>query len=480
VVRKIGIFHPKVVGKIGNYYTCTHYPVCVLKRKITEKLLKWKNSEKKKCLLLSGAKRVGKTYAVDRFARENYRNYLYINFYDRPEARKIFDGTPDADTIVKKLSLAYPETDLVPEETLIFLDEIQWCPEARTAFKPFTIDGRFDVIGSGSLPGVKYRGVPSYPAGYETSLSMYSLDFEEFLWAMKVKENIIEDIRNRIFGLEPLEEFVLEKMNEYFRWNMLVGGMPEAVNRYIETGNMAEVLKIQKNTVRLYMDGAAEYAPASDRTKVRSTFASIPVQLSRVYKKFTYSAIGGSWEPRSSTYEGSLQWLYDAGIVSFCRNLTEPVMPLASRVKQNAFKLYMNDTGLLLSMMDTGTRFALMNGDHSVNEGGITENMVAEQFVKQGIDLTYFEKKGSEVDFIINTDGTVTAADITWNRRQSKSLDALLKRPYRIGRAIKLENSNIEKDSSGIIHYPLFASAFMNSVLENTPRLSSQKTAGGV
>ena len=247
--------------------------------------------------------------------------------------------------------------------------------------------------------------------------------------------------------------------------------MPEAVNKYIETGNMADVLKVQTDIVELYMDDAAKYAPTSDKTKVRSTFASIPVQLSRTNKKFVYSAIEGGGEPRLSTYGGSLQWLYDAGIVSFCHNLTEPVIPLASRIKQNAFKLYMNDTGLLLSMMDTGMRFALMNGDHSVNEGGIMENMVAEQFVKQGIDLAYYERKGSEIDFITNMDGIVTAVEVkSGNNRQSKSLDALVNGPYRIGRAIKLENSNIEKDGKGIIHYPLFASAFMNAVFEDTSR----------
>ncbi len=460
--------HTKVGVKIGKHLILDDVTYNMLKRKITDRLLKWKSSDRKKCLLLKGARQTGKTFIVDRFAKDNYKNYLHLNFFDDPDSLKIFDGDLKVDSIVKRLGVAYPEVDLVPGETLIFLDEIQWCPNARTAFKPFTIDGRFDVIGTGSLLGVNYKDVPSYPVGYETSMTMYSLDFEEFLWAVGIKNDTISDIRMCISEKTPIDDFILETIQEHFKWYMLVGGMPEAVNAYVNKGSMSEVLGIQNDIVGLYMDDATKYAPVPDKARVRECFRSIPVQLGKPNKKFQYSDIEGAREPRAKTYGGSIQWLYDAGIVSLCHNLTEPVVPLASNKKLDSFKLYMNDTGLLLSMMDKGIRFSLVNKDYSINKGGITENAVAEQLTKLGVDLTYYERRGTEVDFITNMDGKVTAIEVnSVNNRESKSLNSLVGGPHDIGRAIKLENGNIYVDSKGIIHYPLFVAGFMDSVFDS-------------
>ena len=436
----------------------------MLRRKISDTLFEWKNRPNKKCLLVKGARQVGKTFIIDDFARKNYGNYIYINFELSPGMKRVFEGDLDVDSIVRNLSIRFPHVRFEPGDLLIFLDEIQSCPKARVSLKSFSADGRFDVIASGSLLGLNYKEVSSYPVGYETEVELRSLDFEEFLWALGIGADIISYVSGAILEKKEIDGSVLEKMEEYYRWYAVVGGMPDAVNRFIETNSFGEVLSAKKDIISGYLNDISKYAAAFDKPKIKDTFRSIPVQLAKENKKFVYSDIDGHKAGNGSrTYGSSLSWLYDAGIVNYCYNVQEPSAPLASNVKLDSFKIYMKDTGLLISMMEPAAAVAILDGDMRINAGGIAENLTADAIAKKDIALTYFERKGRlEVDFILNIEGTITALEVkSGNNRQSKSLDAVMSGRYNVKRGIKLERTNIYVDENGVEHYPLFAAAFL-------------------
>jgi len=437
----------------------------MLKRKMTDILLDWKNDPQRKSLMVIGARQVGKTFTISDFGKENYRSYVYINFEETPSLQSIFSGNKNIDMIMQRMSVEFPDVDFIPKDTLIFLDEIQNCPDARVALKFFTMDGRYDVIASGSLLGVRYREVSSYPVGYETTLDMHSLDFEEFLWARGIKAEMVDMVKGSLANKEPLDDYVLERFNAHHREYMIVGGMPEVVMTFNETNHFGKVLKAQRQIVNGYMDDATKYAKPSDKGRVRSTFRSIPVQLAKRNKKFVYSDVDGDVKGWSNVFGGSLSWLYDAGIIRYCFNLSELALPLAQNTRENSFKIYMRDTGLLMSMMEDGISSAILNEDVFVNEGAIVENVTADMLVKSGFELTYFERKGTlEIDFILNINGIVTAIEVkSGNNKQSKSLDSIKDR-YGVNRRIKLERTNVHVDEDDIEHYPLFASAFLREM----------------
>jgi len=378
--------------------------------------------------------------------------------------KSAFDGDLDADSLVRNLSIRFPRIKFTPGDLLIFLDEIQSCPNARVALKSFSLDGRFDVIASGSLLGIKYKDVTSYPVGYETAIELRSLDFEEFLWALGISDDIISYVSDIVRKKMHMDNSVMEKMNEYYKWYSVVGGMPKVVSKFIETNSFGEVLSEQRDIIAGYMNDIAKYAPESKKTKIWSTFRSIPAQLARENKKFRYNGVEGSRPGDGSrTYNGSLSWLFDAGIVNYCHNLQEPAAPLVSNIIEDAFKVYMNDTGLLISVMEPGVGVSLLSGDIMINKGGIAENMLAEVLAKKGITLTYFEKSGKlETDFILNIDGTVTVLEVkSGNNKRSKSLGIVMSEKYKLKRGIKLENTNVYVDEKGVEHYPLFAASFL-------------------
>lgn len=442
----------------------------MLRRKITNSLLKWKNDPHKKSLLVRGARQVGKTFAVDDFAKKNYGTYIYINFEENPQYASFFAGSRSVETIMRNISAEFKDADFIPGDTLIFLDEIQNCPNARVAFKFFSIDGRYDVIGTGSLLGVRYKEVSSYPVGYEDVLDMYSLDFEEFLWAMGMKNDIIDHVRTCLSKKEPIDQFILDRFNEYMRWHMVIGGMPQVVNTFIDTNHFGKVLSVQKRITGGYVDDIMKYASGLDKNRVRASFESIPQQLSKKNKKFIYADVEGRKDSRYETYGSSLSWLYDAGLIDFCYNLNEPALPLMSNRKNGIFKIYLRDTGLMISMMEGGLDKALLSNDLFVNEGGIAENLVADMLGKSGYPLTYFEKNGSlEVDFVLNLNGVASAVEVkSGNNKRSKSLSVVMSDKYRVKRGIKLENSNVFIDDGGVEHYPIFAAAFMDSLAPPT------------
>lgn len=437
----------------------------MLERKITQKLIEWKKEKKKPCLLIRGARQVGKTYIIDDFAKNNYKSYIYINFELMPEYKKIFDGNLDIKTLIMKLEVTFPEVQIRPNETILFLDEIQSCPNARTALKTFSLDGRIDVISSGSLLGLYYKEVTSYPVGYERIIDMYPLDFEEFLWGIGIKKETIEYVRQCFEETKEVDEYILKQFSEQFKMYMLVGGMPNVVNEYINTSSLNKVITMQKAIVENYLIDIAKYAEKNNKQKIINTFNSIPIQLSKNNKKFRYSEILEDEENIGERkYTSAIEWLKDAGIINFCYNLSEPAIPLVSNIRQNCFKIYMRDTGLLISMFETGVQKAVMDEELYINQGAILENVCSEELKTRYDKIMYFERKSSlEIDFILNIDGKVTAVEVkSGNNKQAKSLNSILENYKTVTRYIKLEKDcNVYKDDNNIEHYPLFMIMFL-------------------
>lgn len=431
----------------------------MLKRKIMEDLQEWKEKPDKMCLVIKGARQVGKTYIIDKFARDNYEYYTYINFDENPGYKAIFDNDLDVETLIKQISLRVPGSNLVANKTLIFLDEIQNCPRARTALKFFAIDKRFDVIASGSLLGINYKEVPSYPVGYVEHLEMNSLDFEEFLWANGVSDNSINDIREYFDKKEKVPVAMHEKMMELFKEYIVVGGMPRVVNEFVSSHNFANVLKLQKAIISDYTDDIAKYAEGSEKAKARACFLSIPKHLSKDYKKFQYSIVEKRGNARK--FAGSLMWLYDAGIINFCYNLSNLELPFEGNSKSDMFKVYMRDTGLLMAMLEDGSQEDIIDGNLGIYKGAIYENIIADIFTKSGKKLYYFEYNSKvEIDFFIRYNKKITAIEVkAAENTRSKSMNTVISN-WNVDYGIKLSAKNIG-GSDKVDSFPLYMAMFL-------------------
>lgn len=431
----------------------------MLKRKIMIELNNWKNKEDKLCLVVKGARQVGKTFIIKEFAKENYNNCIHINFDENPSYKIIFDGDLDVETLIKQISLRVPNASLIPNETLIFLDEIQNCPNARTALKFFAIDKRFDVIASGSLLGINYKEVPSFPVGYVEHLEMHSLDFEEFLWANGINESSILDIKYYFDELKKVPMAMHERMMELFKEYIVVGGMPKVVNDFVINHNFASVLKIQKNIVQDYMDDIAKYAKESEKAKARECFLSIPKHLSKDYKKFRYSLV--EKKGTAKKFEGSLMWIFDAGIINFCYNLAIPELPFEGNSRNDIFKVYMRDTGLLMSMLEDGSQQDIIDGNLGIYKGAIYENIIADIFSKSNKKLYYFEHNSKlEIDFFIRHNRIATAIEVkSAENTKSKSLNSILNN-WNVSNGIKLSSKNVIVNDK-ITNYPLYMAMFL-------------------
>lgn len=431
----------------------------MLKRKIADELHAWKNQKDKMCLVVKGARQVGKTYSIDLFARENYKHYVNINFDQNPGYRAIFDGDLDVETLMKQISLRIPNSELVPGETVIFLDEIQNCPRARTALKFLAIDKRFDVIASGSLLGINYKDVPSYPVGYVEHLELHSLDFEEFLWANGITPQSIADIKFYFDHREKVPTAMHDKMMELFKEYIVVGGMPRVVNEFVTSHNFAHALRIQRAILSDYTDDIGKYAEGAEKTKARACFLSIPKHLSQDYKKFRYSLVekGGS----ARKFGGSLLWLYDAGIIHFCHNLSQPELPLEGNARSDVFKVYMKDTGLLMAMLEDGSQEDIIDGNLGIYKGAIYENIIADILGKLGKKLYYFERNSQfEIDFVIRFQKMATAIEVkSADNTKAKSLNTVIEN-YGVKHGIKLSSKNVG-GTSVVDSFPLYMAMFL-------------------
>jgi len=434
-----------------------------LKRKIEEDMLAWKQNPNRLSLLVKGARQVGKTFSIERFAAANYKSVIYLNFVEDGAYAAIFEGGLDPETIMRQISLRVPKAEFIPGNTVLVLDEIQNCPRARAALKFLAVDSRFDVIASGSMLGIHYKDVPSYPVGYVDTLEMHSLDFEEFLWANDVKPQSISDIRECYLLKQPVPQAMHERMLELLREYIVVGGMPHAVSVYATTHNFKRVLDVQRGILEGYADDISKYAEGAEKTKARACFLSIPKHLAKDHKKFSYSLVEKGGTARK--YGGSLMWLHDAGIVSFCYNLTAPALPLEGNARSDMFKVYMRDTGLLLAMLEDGAQEDVMDGRLGIYKGAVYENIVADMFAKAGKRLYYYEKdQRLEIDFFIRYQKDLTAVEVkSAENTKAKSLATVL--CYRnVQRGIKLSTKNVgaaeTADGKPVETLPLYMAMF--------------------
>ncbi|MDX9872971.1 MAG: AAA family ATPase [Clostridia bacterium] len=381
----------------------------MLYRKMYDNLLKWKKNKGKRALLVTGARQTGKTYLIRHFGGANYEKFVEINFITEPKAISIFKGNLNAETLIMNLT-AYLRTPLTPGKTLVFFDEIQECPEARTAMKFLVEDGRFDYIESGSLLGVNYKEVKSYPVGFEEILQMYPLDFEEFALANGVQEMTLTYLQECFAKGAPVSEAVHQTMSELFRYYVIVGGMPAVVQRFIDTRDIGQVLKIQTDILAMYRQDITKYSQ-NDKIRIKDIFDRIPAELNAKNRRFMLADISRS--ARLNRYESSFVWLADAGVALPCYNITEPKAPLRLSEKSNLFKLYMGDTGLLCAASMENVQFDILGGDLTVNMGGILENTFAQLLKANGFELRYMNKKNlGEIDFILQQGKTVIPVEV--------------------------------------------------------------------
>lgn len=439
----------------------------MLKRKIEQRLQEWKRSPNRKPLLIKGCRQCGKTYSVLDFAKKNYKHVVYLNFFENPDYCSVFEGSLEIDNITMLLSaLLGSEAVFEPGNTILVLDEIQECPDARTALKFFHLDGRYDVIGTGSLLGVRGYGKEpkSIPVGYETTIDMSPLDFEEFLWANGISEVVIDSLRKNIRGATPVPAALHKKMRQLLLQYTVVGGMPDVVQTFVDTKRLDEVLNMQRDIVRSYEDDMIKYANQKDKSHILECFQSIPKQLSKENKKFQYSVVKkGS---TASKYAGSLQWIEDAGIISRCYNLTATELPLAGNAQDDVFKVYMRDCGLFISMLEDGTQFDVLQGNLARYKGAIFENLIANMFTKMGRKLYYFHKNsGLEVDFVIRYKGECTLVEVKASSGNTKSTKTILAHPekYHVNSAIKLGDYNVGR-SGEILTLPLYMAFLLTEV----------------
>lgn len=439
----------------------------MLKRKIEQRLQEWKCSPNRKPLLIKGCRQCGKTYSVLDFAKKNYKHVVYLNFFENPDYCSVFEGSLEIDNITMLLSaLLGSEAVFEPGKTILVLDEIQECPDARTALKFFHLDGRYDVIGTGSLLGVRGYGKEpkSIPVGYETTIDMSPLDFEEFLWANGISEVVIDSLQKNISGVTPVPEALHKKMRQLLLQYTVVGGMPDVVQTFVDTKRLDEVLNMQRDIVRSYEDDMIKYANQKDKSCILECFQSIPKQLSKENKKFQYSVVKkGS---TASKYAGSLQWIEDAGIISRCYNLSATELPLDGNAQDDVFKVYMRDCGLFISMLEDGTQFDVLQGNLARYKGAIFENLIADMFTKMGRKLYYFHKSsGLEVDFVIRYKGECTLVEVKASSGNTKSTKTILAHPekYHVNSAIKLGDYNVGK-SGEILTLPLYMAFLLTEV----------------
>ncbi len=426
----------------------------MLKRKIDNHLRAWKEKSEKLPLVVLGARQVGKTTSIRELGKL-YEAFYEINFIRQPAAMDAFSSDLSAEAILSRLSLIIPDFHIVDGDTLILLDEIQECPEARTALKFLAECKRVDVISSGSLLGVKYKDVSSYPVGYVEYLTMYPLDFEEFMWASGLSESIIKSIADSFDNRTPVDSFIHTKLLELFRTYIVVGGMPNVVEHYIVTKNFQEVINMQRAILKDYELDIVRYAEGSEKQKIRACFLSIPNQLAKANHKFQYSAVEKGSTRRK--YGTSILWLSDANVALFCYNISRLEFPLSAYKEDDDFKLYLCDTGLLVSMYEEGTAKDLICGEFGLHKGAIYENAIAQQLAANGFPLYFYKPSQTlEIDFVIRFDNKVTPIEVKAGYDvRSKSLSSILAKGNGVKKAIRISARNVGEEN-GIISIPLY------------------------
>lgn len=432
----------------------------MLKRKIIKKLEAWKGTIANKALLIKGARQVGKTTVVRQFAKANYKNFVEINFEQMPVAKQAFEGNLDARTILLNLS-AMGFGPLEPGKTLIFFDEIQSCPKARTAIKFLVEDGQYDYIESGSLLGINYKDVSSYPVGFEHELDMYPLDFEEFLWACNISDEVVSMLKDCYASIRPVPDFLHQQITERYRQYLVVGGMPEVVATYISNEDFGKTITNQKDILAGYRNDISKYA-GNDKMLVKSVFDAIPGQLSKQDKRFILASIEKNASRRK--YGAPTQWLVDAGMAYYSFNIGSFELPFPSHENMRLYKLFFVDSGLMCAMVLNGIQAKVLTGDIFVNEGALAENYVAGELAKHGVSLNYYDRKSKhELDFVFPENDKITILEVKSGKDYKKhaSLDmAQSLFSEKINRRIVMSNNNLEVED-GVLYLPFYMSMFI-------------------
>lgn len=433
--------------------------VIVMKRIIYNDLIEWKNKKVKKPLIIKGARQVGKTYIIREFAKNNYKNLVEINFERDHEFQELFKQTKTAHDLLQYFELTYMDIQF-DNDTLLFLDEIQACGDAFTALKFLSEDFPCDIICSGSMLGVAVASSSSFPVGYVETWDMYPLTFLEFVDAMGVNPSIIDTIYQSIENNKPIPISIHEKFNQFFKDYMIIGGMPEVVQTYFQTKSYREALLIQRQIVDDYRNDMLKYAHGSERIKARECYDSIPLQLAKENKKFQYKLIKKGGNARY--YESSLDWLKDSGLIIKTYRLKTPEIPLEINKELNIFKVYMADTGLLVSQFDEAVIKAFISGNLEHFKGALYENVIAQILHSKKKDSYYFEPSQSqEIDFVIYYQGNVTPIEVKSSRNTvSTSFHNFIK-TYKPSFAFKFSQKNIGENSQNVCYYPLYTLEFV-------------------
>lgn len=400
----------------------------LLRRKIDSYLAAWKNTPERKPLIIKGARQIGKTRSIEWFASQNYKNVIQINFVEQPKYKSIFEDGFEVDAILKNISYINPEIKFVDGDTLFFFDELQACPNCATSLKFFKLDGRFDVICSGSLMGINYREIESNSVGFKEDYEMHSMDFEEFLWAKGYTDDLIEELYRNMLKLKPLSKLQMELLFGLFLDYVTLGGMPEVVNRYIQNGNFSGTLTIQQQLLKDYEEDITKYAEGLDKGKVKAVYNHISTFLAKENKRFQITKIAKN--ARNRDYLGCVEWLADAGVINICYCLTQPELPLKGNYDPKLYKIYYKDTGLLIASLDVEAQEDLRaNKNLGTYKGAIYENIVGDMLVKQGYNLFYYssDKPSLEMDFFVRDAKSLIPIEVKANDNATASLNNLLK-----------------------------------------------------
>ena len=417
-----------------------------LKRKIDDFLIEWKKNKNKLPLIVKGARQIGKTDAIENFAKNNYKNIVEINFALQKQYKSIFDDGFEVDTIIKNISLINPNFLFTPNETLIFFDEIQDCINVATSLKSFNIDKRYDVICSGSLMGINYKEIESNSVGNKEDYEMFSMDFEEFLWAKGYKEQQIDNLYEHMKNCTPLSELEYNVMLNNFQEYMIIGGMPAIVRTFIENKNYSGILNMQKQILLDYKEDITKYALGLDQTRILNVYNKIPVFLGNENKKFQISKVEHG--ARNREYIGTVDWLNNAGIINICYCLEQLALPLKGNYNPDNYRIYFRDTGLLIASLDEEAQEDLRNNKNfNTYKGAIYENIVADMLVKSGYSLYFYknEKGTIKMDFFIRDNNSLIPIEVKANNNSTISLNNLIdNQAYQdIKYGIKLCNKNI-------------------------------------
>lgn len=399
----------------------------LLKRKIDKYLTDWKNRPDRKPLIIKGARQIGKTRSVEWFAGQNYASVIEINFIEQKKYREIFNDGFEVDAILKNISLLNPELKFIPGNTIFFFDELQACPNCATSLKFFKLDGRFDVICSGSLMGISYNEIESNSVGYKEDYEMHSMDFEEFLWAKGYNDEFTADLLSQMLDVRPLSELQMDTLMSLFRDYVIIGGMPEVVSTYVRNKNFSGTLDIQRQLLKDYEEDITKYVEGLDKAKVKAVYNHISTFLAKENKRFQITKIARN--ARNRDYMGCVEWLADAGVVNVCYCLNQPELPLKGNYDPKMYKIYFKDTGLLIASLDEEAQEDLRaNRNLGTYKGAIYENIVGDMLVKQGYRLFYYhsDRPALEMDFFIRDADSLIPVEVKANDGATASLNRLL------------------------------------------------------